>query len=797
MTNMNSKSWQVLEYPKILAQLAEHTSFSLGHELALRLRPSSRERVVKCRQQETSEARHLLDLKPDLSLGGVRNLRPLLKRARLEATLTPGELSDIRTTLLSAHSLRRSIAPLDLQFPLLAAKAEEMESCQELTRAISQAINDRAEVVDDATSALAQIRLDVKKTHELLLDKLERIISSPANSHFLQEKLITERHGRYVIPLKADFKGRIPGVVHDQSASGATLFVEPLATLELNNRWRQLQLEEEKEVERILKQLTARVAEQEEYLQRTLRALAALDLAFAKAKYSLSIKGVEPELVPFGARKKGERSERGFEHPGSTIRLIQARHPLLPASEVVSIDAHISDDFFILVITGPNTGGKTVTLKTVGLLALMTQAGLHIPAAEGSALSVFRGIYADIGEEQSIEQSLSTFSSHMTKIVDILSQAYWKSLVLLDELGAGTDPVEGSALARAILSHLHKQRVTTLVATHYSDLKVYAHATPGVENASVEFDPETLAPTFELSIGLPGQSNALAIAARLGLFKKIIKQASKALAPEDLEVESLLAEIKRARNEAAAAQREAEEARAQAERLQRELEERLTKVEEDRREILNAARRQARIELSAVRKELQNISKGLKPPRVSPQRVVEARAKLKEVEKTVEPPEPRIKPFPLTRDELRVGQPVWVEELQSKGEIIDFLSDEEVEVRVGKFRVKARLHDLDLVEEEIGGEPEDTYVEVTSPAPPPTALQLRGHRAEEAIMELDKYLNKASVARIPRVRIVHGKGTGTLRRVVREELQKHPLVASYRPGAPEEGGDGVTVARLS
>jgi len=795
---MRTKSWHVLEYPKILAQLAEHTSFSLGHELALRLRPSSREDVVGQRQQETTEARRLLDIKPDLSLGGVTNLRPLLKKARLRAALTPSELSDVRATLVSARSLRRSIAPLDQQFPLLADKAEEIEAYSELPQEIGRAINERAEVVDAASPALARIRRDVKETHEELFDRLERIVSSSAISHFLQEKLITERHGRYVIPLKADFKGRIPGIVHDQSASGATLFVEPLATLELNNRWRQLQLEEEREVERVLKQLTARVAQEEESIARTLRALAALDLAFAKAKYSMSIHGVQPELVPFRARrrKKGEPSDRDFEHPGSTIRLIQARHPLLSPAEVVPIDVQITNDFFIVVITGPNTGGKTVSLKTVGLLALMAQAGLQIPALEGSALSVFRGIHADIGEEQSIEQSLSTFSSHMTRIVDILGRAYWKSLVLLDELGAGTDPVEGSALARAILSHLHQRRITTMVATHYSDLKVYAHATPGVENASAEFDMQTLSPTYKLSIGLPGQSNALAIAARLGLSKKIVGQAARSLTPEDLEVESLLTDIKRARDEAVAANQAAEEARAQAERTKTELEEQLTSIEEDRREILNRARQQARMELSQIRSQLHTISKALRP-QVGPQQLVEARARVEEVKETIQPPEPPLKLYPIDRDKLRVGQCVWVDELRQKGEITAFLDADEVEIGVGKFRVRAKVEYLELVEEEPQEQREESFMAVAPRAAPPLSLQLRGVRAEDAIPELIKYLDNAYLAHVSEVRIVHGKGTGTLRRLVREELQKHPLVASHRPGLPEEGGNGVTVAELA
>ncbi len=792
---MHQKSWQVLEYPKILSQLAEHTSFSLGHELALKLRPSSREDVVRRRQQETTEARHLLDVKPTLSLGGVTNLRPLLKKARLRSCLTPSELLDVRTTLLAARSLRRSIAPLQDTFLLLAAHAEEIEAYSDLPKDIAGAINDRAEVIDKASPELARIRRDVNEAHEELLDRLEKIVSSPANDRFLQERLVTERHGRYVIPLKADFKGKIPGVVHDQSASGATLFIEPLATLDLNNRWRQLQVEEEREVERVLRVLTARVAEEEEPIARTLRALAVLDLAFAKAHYSLSIRGVEPQLSTFRTVDDEAESKRGFRHPGSTLRLIQARHPLLPPSEVVPTDVYISDDFFILVITGPNTGGKTVGLKTVGLLALMAQAGLHIPAADGSALCVFRGVYADIGEEQSIEQSLSTFSSHMTRIVGILSKAFHKSLVLLDELGAGTDPVEGSALARAILSHLHKRRITTLVATHYSDLKAFAHATPGVENASVEFDAKTLAPAYKLSIGLPGQSNALAIASRLGLAKKIVSQAARSLSPEDLEVESLLAEIKEARDEAVSSRQATDEARAEAERTRAALEEEFAGVDEERRELLNRARQQARLELAEVRRELQAVSKSLKA-QPQPQILSEAKAKLKEIEEAIEPPEPRLRRYPIDKARLRVGQSVWVEDLRQRGQITALLEEDEAEIALGRFRVKVRLDDLELLEDEGETGTEHTYLAVVPRVSPPGDLQLRGQRVEEALIELDKYLDQVYLARLPEVRIVHGKGTGTLRQVVREELHRHPLVASYRPGLPEEGGNGVTVAEM-
>ncbi|HIC93079.1 MAG TPA: hypothetical protein EYP09_02360, partial [Anaerolineae bacterium] len=520
-----------------MSRLAEHTSFSAGRELALGLRPSTDPAEVRRRQGETSEARRLLALRGDLSLGGAHDVRPLVKNARREAVLLPTELLDIRDTLVRGRTLRRAILRLSDQFPLLADIAARIEECPRLVSEIARCINERAEVVDGASPDLARVRRELRETHRRLLDKLERIISSPSTAPFLQEPIITQREGRYVIPLKADFKGRIPGLVHDVSASGATLFIEPLATLELGNRWRELQVEEEREVRRVLAALSALVAEEGERVEHTVEALAELDLAFAKAKYAEELKAVEPKLVSWKAPR---RPASNCQHPGSTIDLRKARHPLLDPATVVPIDVHLSDDYFILVITGPNTGGKTVSLKTVGLLALMAQCGLHIPAAEGSALSVFSGIYADIGDEQSIEQNLSTFSSHLNNIVDILRRADRRSLVLLDELGAGTDPSEGSALARAILSHLLERRITTFVATHYPELKVFAHATPGVENACVEFDLETLAPTYKLSIGLPGRSNALAIASRLGLASGIVDRAREMVPPQSLEAEGLL-----------------------------------------------------------------------------------------------------------------------------------------------------------------------------------------------------------------------------------------------------------------
>ncbi|MEJ2559790.1 MAG: endonuclease MutS2, partial [Anaerolineae bacterium] len=508
--HLNLKHLNTLEFPKILERLARHADFSASKELALALMPAFYLSEVQERQAETREARRLLSVKPDISIGGARDVSPLLQRASRSAALLPAELLDIRQTLAAARDLKRAISRLGDQFPLLEDIAGRIQECPGLLNEITRCISDRGEVLDSASPELARIRRELEVTHQRLLERLNRIVQSPQNSQYLQESFVTQRQGRYVIPLRTEFKGRIQGIVHDQSASGATLFIEPLATVELNNRWRQLQLDEEEEVRRVLLGLTDLVAQEAKPIGWSVQAVAELDLAFAKAKYADEVRAIEPDFV-------------GFPSPpiqgtyGLVLHLLSARHPLLDPETVIPIDVVLPPETFILVITGPNTGGKTVTLKTVALLAAMAQAGLQIPAAEGSTLPIFKSIYADIGDEQSIEQSLSTFSSHLTNIVSILAECDAESLVVLDELGAGTDPVEGSALARAILEHLRDRGVTTFVATHYSELKAYAHNTPGVTNACVEFDAETLAPTYRLTIGLPGRSNAFAIARRLGL----------------------------------------------------------------------------------------------------------------------------------------------------------------------------------------------------------------------------------------------------------------------------------------
>ncbi len=790
---MNRKHLETLEFPKVTALLARHASFSGGRELAAALQPSPLFTEVQSRLQETREARYLLEERGGLSLGGVHDIRPLARQAQRGAILAPTNLLDIHDTLRAAQRVQRTLARSERQVPLLADVASRIEPCQTLGEEIGRCISGQAEVVDHASAKLARIRREMRTAHERLMDRLNRLVASARYAPLLQEVLITQRGGRYVVPIKAEFRGRFRGIVHDSSASGATLFVEPLATVELGNRWRQLQIEEQKEIERILAELSTLVAEQAEELGWTVEALAELDLALAKAHFANSLEATEPTLLPFKGRQAGH-------HPGSALDLREARHPLLDPAEVVPIDVHLSDEFFVLVLTGPNTGGKTVSLKTVGLMAAMSQSGLHIPVAEGSSLSVFDGIYADIGDEQSIEQSLSTFSSHQTNIISILDQASDRGLVLLDELGAGTDPVEGSALARAILSYIRERRITTLVATHYSELKAFAQITPGVENASMEFDLETLAPTFRLQVGLPGRSNAFAIAGRLGLPSEIVDAARRLVTTEELETESLLAEIQQAHREATIARDEAVIVQRQVEDLQRKLSLRLASADAERLAILGEARAEARRDLARVREEIEALQAALAEGRpqhaLGDEWLAQARERVAVLEEAVlplpPPPAPEETPLP---GEIAEGDTVWIAGLGTTGQVTG-LEGDSAEVQVGHFHVRVQLGTLERRGRAAETEPEAVPKPSSWHPSPGMELDLRGQRVEEMLPVLDKYLDDAFLAGLPSVRIIHGKGTGVLRQAVQQQLISHPLVKSHRQGAQGEGGSGVTVAEL-
>ncbi len=807
---MQQKHLQTLEFPKIQERLAKYAMFSASKTLALALQPSPYPAEVRARQAETTEAVRLLSAKPNIGIGGARDVRQMVARTQQGVVLTPIELLEVRQTLISARDLQRTLSRLAEAYPRLADMAERIEECPGVVNAIGQAIDDNGEVKSSASPNLAKIRRDMETAHGRLIERLQRLIVSERYRQYLQEPLFTQREGRYVIPLKAEFKGRIQGIVHDQSGSGATLFVEPLTTVDLNNKWRQLQLDEEEEIRKILIELTDIVKDQASFIRHTVEALADLDLAFAKAKYAEAIEAVEPILIDL---KEKSRIKQQTGQPAKYFDLIAVRHPLLDPVTVVPLDITLKPETRILIITGPNTGGKTVSLKTVGLLTAMAQAGLRLPAMEGTTLPIFNHIFADIGDEQSIEQSLSTFSSHLTNIVQILAECDENSLVIFDELGAGTDPIEGSALARSILSHLLAQRVTTFVATHYSELKAYAHTTPGVLNASMAFDLESLAPTYHLQIGLPGASNAFAIAQRLGLSADIINQARGLVGENAQQVEAMLAEIKGQLNAAEEVRRQAESERQKVEAHKAELNRRLDEIDEERREILSSVRADARREIKAVREEiralkeqaqatLEQARQATASPDESPSsgsiEAVEERLTTVEAQLTAreaKPPAPAPKKI---NGPIRPGDKVFIGQFNTMGEVVE-IQNKQVEVQLGNFRATVPLRDVELRQRAVQTEPPkpESHFKLPPVESPGMELDLRGQVAEDALIHLDQYLDQAFMARLPWVRIIHRRGSGTLRQIVRRELNNHPMISSYRPGDASEGGDGVTVAKLA
>ncbi len=806
---MDEKTLETLEYPKILERIAAYASFSPTAEKAIALRPTPDLFDAQRLQSQTHEAVQLLITHPNLTVGGARDVREQVDLASHAGVLTPVDLLDIKSTLIAGRTLARTFERMKETYPQLAEIAAQIPLPIGLIDAISRAISDRGELLDSASPQLAIIRRDLRIVHERLLSKMQHMVSDSNITQYLQENLVTQRDGRYVLPLRADFKGRVRGIVHDQSASGATLFIEPLSVVELNNQYREFQLAERDEERRILQALSNDVGAYSHEIEAIIDDIAKLDLILAKAKYAEEIDAQAPHLLQFP--KKGHTLEGGNLHPGSVIRLFSARHPLLDPETVVPVDVELDVDTFALVITGPNTGGKTVTLKTVGLLSLMAQSGLHIPTSPGSEISVFKRIFADIGDEQSIEQSLSTFSGHITNIIRILGQADQHSLVILDELGAGTDPQEGAALARALLTHLLERSITTLVTTHHPELKAFAHGTPGVTNASVEFDLKSLQPTFHLTIGLPGRSNALAIAERLGMPEPIVNGARSEINPEDLRAEDLLEEIHRQRDLARQARTEAELARQEIDNLRSELVERLEQIEDERREILDLARQEAKARVEELEGELTTLRSALAQARQPLEAIDAVEKQVADLERDYEEP---IERLPLEDEDIifdrpiRLGDKVKLRSLNTQG-VVTSLGEEELEVQVGALRVRTRLSEVELVRIDEGSEPgkvlpgpvqeyqgsKVTHTGFNAPSPG-IELDLRGQRAEDALDQLEHYLDAAYMAGLPFVRIIHGKGTGKLRKAVRETLGTHPHINSYEPGGPSEGGDGVTIAKL-
>ncbi|MBI2935307.1 MAG: endonuclease MutS2, partial [Chloroflexi bacterium] len=782
-----------------------YTTWLLGRERALELTPSFEfERVISW-GEETGEARGFLERGRHFDLSGARDLRPILQRTARGGVLTGAELRHVHDTIQASDVARRTLLQGKADLPILTSLAKRMPDLQELQQTIAHAIDHLGEVRDGASPMLHALRQQAAEAYHRLEQTLQRIMRSSLGRRILQEPYITERNGRLVLPVQTPMKSHLPGLVHDVSDTGATVFVEPLATVTLGNHWRELKAAEEHETERILKDLSQQLDAAAEECLLLLDLLAHLDLVMAKARYALAVSAVPAATS---------------QTKPSFVRLVEARHPLLKEPVVpISLElglgatqtAASEDSWTVLLITGPNAGGKTVALKTVGLLALMHQAGLQVPASEGTALPVFDGVFADIGDQQSLERSLSTFSSHITAIRAILQEATSRSLVLLDELGSSTDPEEGAALAKAILFHFLQSGALLVATTHQREVAAYVQKTPGMSNASVELNQVTLAPTYRLTLGLPGRSYALGIASRLGLAKSVIEHARSLLDPASRQVESLLTQVEQERLLAEEKRREAEDAFSEAERLRQELAMRLEEWTEHEASMKAEARRELEARVDEFLKRLKSTERALLAL-PGPSATGTGQGSLHQAKASVtrlrhELRSPDWKPPPQERNQ-------WHQHLQpgDRVRVRGFIHDAEVlsspdprgnlEVRVGALR--ARVHQDQLERPLAGTSIPPTPLTTTASPPgasqaaiPPmnTELDVRGIRADEALRRLEAFLDRALLRGIISIRIIHGAGTGVLRRVVREKLEGHPLVKSWAPeGQP---GDGATIVTLS
>jgi DNA mismatch repair protein MutS2 len=796
---MDSKTLNVLEYPKILGQLAGFCDFSASMDLARALEPTSSFELATARIAETTEARKLLSME-SAGVGAAHDIRPQADLAARGGVLDPHALLDVKSTLISCRDLKKSFEKRAEEYPRLTQIVLGLPDTHGLVDSITRILSDRGEILDSASPKLGDIRRNLRIAQDRLMSRLQKYVTDSKTVSMLQEPIITMRDGRYVIPLRAEFKGKIKSIVHDQSSSGATLFVEPLPVVEANNEIRELQLAQRDEERRILAQVSALIGEHATELKYGVENLAALDLAFAKAKYAYELKASEPiihELKVAGLKVTGSKPSNL-----PTLKLIEARHPLLDPNNVVPIDIDPAPGTRAIVITGPNTGGKTVSLKTLGLLVVMAQSGLHIPAQSGSELPCFHSVWADIGDEQSIEQSLSTFSGHITNIIRIIKRIDHRSLVIFDELGSGTDPQEGAAIARAILSHLLDVGAMTLVATHYPELKTFAHGTDGVVNASLEFDIKTLRPTYKLTLGLPGRSNALLIAQKLGLPQAIIDSARAEINPLDLRADKLLDDIRKERNRTSREREKLEKARTKFEVQTHDLEKRLEKIEDERRETLAKARAEGELEVAVLKQNMDSLKQQLKKAKQPLEAIKLIEEKIEKIEEKVEQPVER-KSNQLSvssHQSLRLGERVTVSTLNAEG-VVTALGESDAEVQIGTIRMRARLSDLVRRQQTVDDKPKTVITQTSSTvhrqsSSPGMEVDLRGLMSEDALDKMERYLEQAFLSGLPFVRIIHGKGTGRLRQAVREALRGHEYVSKFEEGGSTEGGEGVTVAML-
>lgn len=784
---MDQKMLKTLEYDKIIEALTKHCATSLGKANGMNIQPSNDLQEVQRLLDETDEAMKVLRLKGGAPFGGITDITAAVRRADLGGMLNPQELLDIANTSYGGRKLKAFLSSLHEQEPIpkVYALAEQIEGFRSLEQELRACIDDHGEILDHASTELARVRAQIRTSESRVREKLEQMIRSSSVQKKLQEQLITMRNDRYVIPVKAEYRAHFGGLVHDQSTSGATLFIEPEPIVQLNNQIKEFKLKEQAEIEKILRRLSQIIAENTATLLHNVTILTELDVIFARAGLSQAWKATLPRINNEGR-----------------LHLKRARHPLIDEQEVVPIDVRLGDDYSMLMITGPNTGGKTVTLKTVGLLHLMAASGLFIPAEDGSEICIFDAIYADIGDEQSIEQSLSTFSSHMTNIIRILKEMTPQSLILLDELGAGTDPAEGSALAVAILEHIRHTGCRLLATTHYSELKAYAYNQPGVINASMEFDIETLSPTYRLLIGIPGRSNAFAIAERLGLAKEIIEDAKGRVGEQDRNVESMIATLEANRTKAEHERQSAETLRSEAEALRQQLRQQQARFEQQREKMWKQAQQEAEAAIEKAKAEAEQIIAELRETArkeqasIKEHKLIDARKRLEQAGIQDHQPAPR-KSKSRKAEQVKPGDEVLVLSLGQTGYVVEEANQEEAVVQLGILKMKVHKTDLQKKETKQLAAPKSTLTQVRrSNGPVRTELDLRGKMLEEALIETERFLDEAILENLNQVYIIHGKGTGVLRNGIQELLKKHKHVTSFRFGSPAEGGNGVTVAQF-
>ncbi|WP_071460322.1 endonuclease MutS2 [Bacillus massilinigeriensis] len=777
---------KTLEFNKIVEELLRHVSSPLGREKAEALVPSTDFQEVVRLQEETDEASTVLRLKGNVPLGGIFDIRPHVKRAAIGGMLSPQELTQTASTIHAARMIKRFIHEMneETSLPLLDEYAGRIAVLADLEEAIRKAVDEGGEVLDSASDILRSLRQQLRSREAKVRERLESMIRSSNAQKMLSDAIVTIRNDRFVIPVKQEYRAHYGGIIHDQSASGQTLFIEPQAIVQLNNELQEIRVKEQQEIERILIELSLLVAEWDADLLEIVTVLAVLDFMFAKARYGRTIKASKPAINAAGK-----------------IRLIQARHPLIPIEEVIPNNITLGDNYSTIVITGPNTGGKTVALKTVGLITLMAQAGLQIPALDGSEVSVFSSVFADIGDEQSIEQSLSTFSSHMVNIVGILESADENSLVLFDELGAGTDPQEGAALAIAILDEVYSRGSKVIATTHYPELKAYGYNREGVINASVEFDVATLSPTYKLLIGVPGRSNAFEISKRLGLGSSVIEKAKTYISADSNEVENMIASLEKSKRLAEKELQEAHDTLRESEKLREDLRKEIIVYHDKKDSLMEKAREKAAKIVEDAKSEAEEVIKDLRKLRlekhaeVKEHELIAARKRLEEAA----PETNRIKKKAAPKKNqhiLKPGDEVLVTSFGQKGHLLEKVQGNEWAVQIGILKMKVKEKDLQWVSAPKQKETRTVATVKGRDHHISLELDLRGERYEEALMRTEKYIDDSLLAGYPRVSIIHGKGTGALMRGVQEYLKNHRAVKKIRFGEAGEGGTGVTIVEF-